>query len=80
MLSGFFAKIKNFGVGKAIDALDNLEKPLGDKLAEQQKKLELLDSYGLSKWIVDQVQFWLREYFKIPQPPAKSDSTEPTTV
>lgn len=71
MLSGIWQKIKNFGVGKAIDALDNLEKPLGDKLEDQRKKLEQLDSYGLSKWIVDEVQKWLRAYFKIPEPQPK---------
>ena len=80
MLKNFFAKIKNYGVGKAINALDNLEQPLGDKLEAQRKKIEQLDSYGLSKWIVDEVQDWLRSYFKIPQPQPKSDSTEPTTV
>lgn len=73
MLSGLWQKIKNFGVGKAIDALDNLEKPLGDKLEDQRKKLEQLDSYGLSKWIVDEVQEWLRAYFKIPAPVPKND-------
>lgn len=80
MFSGFFAKIKNFGVGKAIDALDNLEEPLGDKLEDQRKKIEQLDSYGLSKWIVDEVQEWLRAYFKIPPPRPKNGSTGPTTV
>lgn len=67
-------KIKNFGIGHAINALDNLEKPLGEKLEAQQKRLEQLDSYGLAKWIVDEVQEWLRAYFKIPfPPPATSD-------
>lgn len=66
---GLGDKIKNWGIGKAIDALDNLEQPLGDKLEAQRQKLEKLDSYGLSKWIVDEVQEWLRAYFKIPPPP-----------
>lgn len=71
MFSGLWQKIKNFGVGKAIDALDNIEKPLGDKIEDKKKILQLMDSQALAKWIVDEVQFWLREYFKVPQPPIK---------
>lgn len=71
MFSGLWNKIKNFGVGKAIEALDNIEKPLGDKIEEKKKMLQLLDSQGLAKWIVDEVQFWLRSYFKVPQPPSQ---------
>lgn len=72
MLSGFFARIKNWGVGHAIDALDNLEKPLGEKIDAQLARLRELDAYGLAKWIVDEVQEWLRAYFKLPPPPPKS--------
>lgn len=66
MIKNFFNKIKNFGVGKAINALDNIEKPLGDKIEEQRQKIASMNSYELSTWIVDQVQWWLRAYFKIP--------------
>lgn len=65
MFSGLWQKIKNFGVGKAIDALDNLEKPLGDRIEEQKQKINSLNSQQLSKWIVDEVQKWLRIYFNI---------------
>lgn len=71
MIKNFFNKIKNFGVGKAINALDNIEKPLGDKIEEQRQKIASMNSYELSTWIVDQVQWWLRAYFDIPQPEKK---------
>lgn len=66
MIKNFFLKIKNFGVGKAIDALDNIEEPLGNRIEIQRKKIAEMDSQALSKWIVDEVQGWLRAYFKIP--------------
>lgn len=66
MIKNFFNKIKNFGVGKAIDALDNIEEPLGNRIEIQRKKIAEMDSQALSKWIVDEVQGWLRAYFKIP--------------
>lgn len=73
MFLRWIQKIKNFGVGKAIDALDNLEKPLGDRIEEQKKKISAMDSYALATWIVDEVQVWLRDYFKISPPVVKTE-------
>lgn len=65
-------KIKNWGIGHAVDSLDNLEQPLGDKIEAQLAKIRELDGRGLAKWIVDEVQDWLRLYFQLPPPPAKN--------
>lgn len=68
MFSKWFSKLKNFGVEKAINALDNVEKPLGDKIEVIRYQFEKLDSYGIAKLIIDQVQDVLRAYFKLPPP------------
>ena len=71
MFGWIISKIKNFGVEKAIEALDNLEKPLGDRLDESIKKFSELDGHGAAILIIDEVQELLRAYFKIP-PPSKN--------
>lgn len=64
----FIEWIKNFGVGHAIDALDNLEIPLGNEIEKQKQKIQSMNSRQMAVWIVDQVQSWLRKYFKIDPP------------
>ena len=65
-MSWLLSKIKNYGVGHAITALDNLEKPLGDKINSSIKQFSELDGYGIAVLVIDQVQELLRSYFKIP--------------
>lgn len=66
MFKKLFSSIKNYGVGKAIDSLDNLEPILAEKIEEQKKKINAMTSKEQSKWIIDEVQGWLRHYAKIP--------------
>lgn len=66
MFKKWLDRIKNWGVKHAIDALDNLEKPLGAKIQGSLDEIHKLDGYGLAKWIVDEVQEWLRIYFNLP--------------
>jgi len=68
MFTWIVAKFKNFGVGQAIAALDNLEKPLGDKLQSSIKEFSELDGHGAAILIIDEVQTFLRAYFHIPEP------------
>lgn len=65
--------IKRYGIGSAIDAMDNLEKPLGDQIENEKKKIAAMDSQALAKWIVDKVQDGLRKWFKI-DPPLPPDN------
>jgi len=62
------SKLKNYGVAKAIDALDNIEKPLGDKINSSIKQFNELDGYGIAVLVIDEIQGLLRAYFKIPPP------------
>lgn len=59
-------KIKNWGIGAAVEALDNLEKPLGEKIQSSIDEFRKLDGYGVAKMIIDEVQELLRDYFKLP--------------
>lgn len=68
-------KIKNFGVAKAIDALDNLEKPLGDRIKASMDQFQQLDAYGIAKMMIDEVQDLARDYFKIPAPAKQPEIT-----
>lgn len=70
-MNWFFSKIKNYGVGKTIDALDNLEGPLGEWFDKSIKEFSELNGKGAAILIIDQVQFMMRAYFKIPQPEPK---------
>ena len=65
-------KVKNFGVGAAINALDNIEKPLGDRIEQIREQFVQLSSYGMAKMLVDNVQDLLRKYFKIPDSSLKN--------
>lgn len=67
MWKSLLLKIKNYGVSKAIDALDNLEQPLGERLELLRKQIEELDSQGFAKLLIDEIQTLLRQYFKIPE-------------
>lgn len=69
MFTWIASKIKNFGVNKAIEALDNIEKPLGERIDASIKKFNELDGYGIAKMVIDEIQDLLRAYFKIPPPP-----------
>lgn len=60
------AKIKNVGVGTAINMLDNFEAPLAVKIEEQKAKLNAMSSEQQSKWIIDTIQAALRIYANIP--------------
>lgn len=66
LIQRLIAKVKNLGVGKAIDLLDNFEKPLAAKIEEQKIKLNSMSSEEQAKWIVDTVQVALRIYASIP--------------
>ncbi len=68
MFSWIATKIKNFGVAKAINALDNLEGPLGDRITNSIQEFQKLDGYGIAVLMIDEVQDLLRAYFKIPPP------------
>lgn len=61
------AKVKNLGVGKAIDLLDNFEQPLAAKIEDQKHKLNSMSSEEQARWIVDTVQTALRIYANIPK-------------
>ena len=63
-----FAWVKRWGVGKAIDALDNIEEPLGKKIQDSIDEFRKLDGRGIAKMMVDEVQSLLRSYFKIELP------------
>ena len=67
-LKDLVKKVKNIGVGKCIDALDNIEPELANSIEVQKQKVSAMNSKELATFIVDKVQFWLREYFKVPQP------------
>lgn len=69
-MSWLLNKIKTIGVGAAINALDNLEKPLGDRFQASIDEFRKLDGHGAAILIIDQVQDFLRAYFKI-EPPKK---------
>ncbi len=68
MFTWIINKIKVYGVAKAIDALDNLEKPLGDRITLSIQKFNELDGYGIAVLMIDEVQSLLRSYFKIEAP------------
>lgn len=67
MFKKILARIKNYGVGKAIDSLDNFEAPLAAKIEEQKVKINSMTSEQQAKWIVDEVQSALRIYANIPK-------------
>lgn len=58
-------KIKNLGVGAAINSLDNLEAPLADLIEEKKKEFNSMSSEQQSKWIIDKIQQALRVYANI---------------
>lgn len=58
-------KIKNYGIAKAIDALDNIERPLGVRIQNSIDEFRKLDGYGVAVMMVDEIQLLLRSYFKI---------------
>jgi hypothetical protein len=68
-MSWLISKIKNFGVKAAVQALDNLEKPLGDKINSSIKQFAELDGYGVAKLVIDEIQQMLYAYFGITPPP-----------
>lgn len=68
MFTWIFTKFKNFGVSKAIAALDNLEVPLGQKIDASIKEFGQLNGYGISVMVIDELQDLLRAYFKIEAP------------
>lgn len=67
-MSWILAKIKNYGMAKAIDALDNIERPLGIRIQNSIDEFRKLDGYGVAVMMVDEIQSLLRSYFKIPPP------------
>lgn len=67
MFKWIFNKIKTYGVGAAIEALDNLERPLGEKIDASIKEFNKLDGYGIAKMVIDWIQELLRAYFKLPE-------------
>lgn len=67
LIQKLIAKVKNLGVGKAIDLLDNFEKPLAARIEEEKQKLNSMSSEEQAKWIVDTVQNALRIYAAIPK-------------
>ncbi len=66
LIKTIIQKIKNVGVGKAIDLLDNFEKPLAQKIEAEKQKLNSMSSEEQAKWIVDAVQTALRIYAAVP--------------
>lgn len=58
-------KIKNLGVGAAINSLDNFEAPLADLIEEKKKEFNSMSSEQQSKWIIDKIQQALRVYANI---------------
>ena len=66
-------KIKTYGVSHAVDALDRLEKPLGDRIEASMEKFNELDPHGLAKIMIDEVQSLLRAYFGIKDPEVKTE-------
>lgn len=67
MFSGLMDKIRNWGVGKAIAALDLLEPILTERLNDAKKQIDEMDSKQLSVYLIDQVQDTLRKHFNIPE-------------
>lgn len=59
-------KIKNYGMAKAIDALDNIERPLGVRIQNSIDEFRKLDGYGVAVIMIDEIQSLLRAYFRIP--------------
>ena len=70
MFSWIVSKVKNYGVGHAIQALDNIEVPLGNKIQTSIDEFRKLDGYGIAKMMIDEIQGLLYSYFKI-KPPEK---------
>jgi len=64
-------KIKVWGIGAAVEALDRLEQPLGDKIQDSIDEFRKLDGHGVAILLVDQAQEMLRAYFNLPKPEKK---------
>ena len=62
-MNWLISKIKNWGIGAAIEALDNLEQPLGDKIQSSIDEFRKLDGHGVAILLVDEAQEILRAYF-----------------
>jgi len=58
-------KIKNFGVGAAINSLDNFEAPLADLIEEKKKEFNSMSSKEQATWIIDKIQTALKIYANI---------------
>ena len=52
-------------LAQAIDSLDYLVGPLAHEIEKGKKKLAEMDSEEKAQWLVDRVQAFLREKFKI---------------
>ena len=65
MFKNLINRIKAFGVGKAINALDLLEGQLESKLEEFKKETSKMDSHQMAVFLIDQVQDALRQHFKL---------------
>ncbi len=60
--------IKNWGIGHAIQALDNIEPVLGTKIQNSLADFHKLDGQGVAKLMIDEIQTLLYAYFKITPP------------
>lgn len=74
MFNSWIQKIKNWGVGAAIDALDAAEGPLGDRIQGSIDEFRKLDGHGVAILLVDEIQSFLREFFKLPAKPKAPSS------
>lgn len=66
MFKKWFLRFKYWGLGSAIDALDNFKTPLGTKIQADLDQIHELSGYGLACWLIEEVKSWLRIYFKLP--------------
>ena len=65
MFTNLWNKIRNFGVSKAINALDLLQPAVEKKLEEFKAETAKMNSRQMSIFIIDQVQDALRKHFNI---------------
>lgn len=68
-MSWIITKLKAFGIKAAIQALSNIERPLGEKINSGIKQFAELDGYGVARLVIGEIQQMLYAYFNIPVPP-----------
>jgi len=65
MLKSWLTWLRSFGIKRAIDSLDDVEKPLAELLEGEKKKIEAMDTDALAKYLIDEIQYELKKKFNL---------------